>query len=63
LRTSIALVLCIVFEAVILVVADYFGQSMAVSIAVALFVLVALVLFVTSDFFLDAWERWRGRDG
>jgi len=60
--TTIVLVIFIVFEIVILVMADYFGQSMAISIAVALFVVVAIVLLVTSDFFLDYWERRRDRD-
>jgi protein-S-isoprenylcysteine O-methyltransferase Ste14 len=63
LKTTIALVFFIVFEVVVLVMADYFGQSMAVSVAVALFVVIAILLLVTSDFFLDRWERWRGRDG
>ena len=58
---TIALVLFIVFEVVILVMVDGFGQSVIVAVAVALFVVIAFVLLVTSDFFLDYQERRRER--
>jgi multidrug transporter EmrE-like cation transporter len=58
---TIALLLLIVFEVVILVMTDAFDQSIVVSLAVALFVGIAFVLFVTSDFFFDYQERRRER--
>jgi len=58
---TIALLLFIVFEVAILVMVDVFGQSLVVAVAVAVFVVIAFVLLVTSDFFLDYQERRRER--
>jgi hypothetical protein len=64
-KTTVALLLLIVAEVVILAVGIMFHQSFAIAIAVAVFVVGGIVLFVTSDYFQDRWEplrRDRDRD-
>ena len=60
---TIALVVFIVFEIVVLITADIFRRSMPLAIAVGLFAVIAMLLVVTSDFFLDYQERRRERGG
>lgn len=56
---AIGLLIFILFEIIVLLMGIVFGQSLAISIAVGLFVAVGAVLYVTSDSFLDHWERNR----
>jgi len=58
---TIALVLFVVFEVAVLVMLDGFDQSILVSVAVGVFAVIAMILFVTSDRFLDYQERRRER--
>ena len=58
---TVALLLLIVFEVAFLVMEGVFGESIVISVAVGLFVVIAMVLLVTSDFFLDYQERRRER--
>jgi uncharacterized membrane protein YdjX (TVP38/TMEM64 family) len=58
-KTTVALLLLIVAEMVILAVGIVFHQSLLIAIAIAGLVVGAIVLFVTSDYFQDRWEPLR----
>jgi multisubunit Na+/H+ antiporter MnhE subunit len=58
-KTTVALLLLIVAEMVILAVGIVFHQSFLIAIAIAGLVVGAIVLFVTSDYFQDRWEPLR----
>jgi hypothetical protein len=60
-RVSYALVLLIVFEIVVLFTALAFDQPLLAAVVVGAGVVVGILLFVTSDFFFEHWERWRER--
>lgn len=60
-RVSYALILLIVFEIVVLFTALAFDQPLMAAVVVGVGAVVGILLFVTSDWFLDRFERWRDR--
>jgi hypothetical protein len=60
-RSAYALLLLIAFEIVVLFTALAFDQPLFAAIVVGVGVVVGILLFVTSDWFLDRVEQWRER--